>query len=68
MVFADQQPSAEVASYKHLDLSGSESVFVRRLSNKHAKNGGDSLRQLDMQLRTANEAIDYINATRIQRN
>ena len=44
-----------------------ESVFVRRLHHKNAKNKGDSLGQLDMQLRTSTGAIDYINTTRIQR-
>ena len=31
------------------------------------QNDGNSLGQLDMQLRTANEAIDYISMSRIQR-
>ena len=31
------------------------------------QNGGGSLEQLDMQLKTSTEAIDYINMTKIQR-
>ena len=59
--FADEQPSAKVSSHKNLGQ------FVRPLHHKNAKDGGDSLGQLDMQLRASTKAIEYINLTRIQR-
>ena len=61
MVFADQQPSVKVSSHENLDQSGNESV------SQKCKNGSDSLGQLEIQLSTAPEAIDYINTTKIQR-
>ena len=51
---------------KNLDQSGNELRFEEDCITK-CKNGGDSLGQLDMQLRTCTKAIDYINTTRIQR-
>ena len=48
----------KVSSCEILDQSGNECAFVRRL---HPINGSDSVGQLDMQLRTSTEAIDFIN-------
>ena len=48
MVFVDQQPFAKVLSSENLEQSGNESVVVKRLRHKNAKNGGDSLGQLDL--------------------
>ena len=42
-------------------------VCVCKMIVSQMQNGGDSLGQLDMQLRTSTKAIDCINATRIQR-
>jgi len=39
----------------------------KTIASQKRKNGGDSLGQREMQLRTSTEAIDYINTTRIQR-
>ena len=53
--------------HENLDQSANTSVFARRLHHKIGGNGGNLLGQLDMQLRTSTEAIDYINMTSIQR-
>ena len=81
-IFADQQPSAKVSSRKNLDQSDIDRVCktVESQTCKMVKNGGKpsiycicfnfrgvKLSRFHMQLRTATKAIDYINATRIQR-
>ena len=53
-------------SVKNLDQSGNELRFEEDCITK-CNNGGDLLGQLDMQLITCTEVIDYINTTRIQR-